>query len=126
MKKETVAAALFLLLLAGTLWNAHVLREHVRKTEERVTLCCEALEKGDTKTAALDLEAAHSLWLSRDTYVRVVLRHAELDGVNAAFYETLEHLGEERHVSALFACQALRERLEEIARMDSVNLGSVW
>lgn len=126
MKKEAVAIALLILIIAASALNT----AHVEALTADVTRCLERSERaalrGDRETAMDSYRDALSIWQRERDYCNVFIRHPELDASYDFFYELEEALlsGETDSIPAAFS--KLVYHMDCIAYMERPSLGSIF
>lgn len=124
MKREFVAGALLLLLMALSFFNVHYLE---RKTEALSALILEAealYEEGDRQEAANLVQQSLDNWLDWKFYSHIMMRHSEIDFISDAYYELLESLeGDEAVTQASF--HSVIEKLADIVVKERIDPGAI-
>ena len=125
MKREAVAAALFLVLILLSVWN---LRKTDRLTGEMTRLL--EVSEASAKSGELDdalhyAEKALAVWLSAEGHTHIFIRHSEIDGTSDAFYELLSAIEEGDIDSLSPAYGKLLYHIDSISGMEHVSIGSI-
>ena len=124
MKRELLAAALLILLLALLLGNIQAIDELIGAVEEHICRSSAALARGDRQLAVSEVETAMQLWQSAEGYTHIFIRHSEIDAVWDAFFELNAALrGPDDADASLYL--DLLYHLDSLARMDELHLGSI-
>ncbi|MDD6090276.1 MAG: DUF4363 family protein [Clostridiales bacterium] len=125
MKKEIVAGAVLLLLIAGSVWNICSIDTLAGDIMRTLELSEAAADSGDFTAAKSEMDRGLKLWLDADGYTHIFLRHPEIDSTTDAFYELQELLidGDSEGYSAAYA--KLRYHLDSICGMEHISVGSV-
>lgn len=126
MKKEIVAAALLLTLIAGGLYNTHYLHEFTDGLTGSLALSRAYCENGEYALALEHAQKAESDWKANELYAGIFLRHTEIDAVSDLFYELLGALAGSEPDSALAAYAPLTAHVENLYAMERVGLWSVF
>lgn len=126
MKKELFAVALLLTILGLSLWNTYEIRKLCGQLETCVTQAGGAAQSGDWQTSEDRMARALDLWLSRETYAQTVLRHTDIETLTDDFYELLEHIYTQDPGAVKSAVSLVTEHLQGIAKMESIQLGSIF
>ena len=125
MKRETVAAALFLALILLSFWN---LRKIDKLTNE-MTRLLEASEasarSGELDDALGYAERALEVWLSAEGHTHIFIRHSEIDGTSDAFYELLSAIKDSDGDALSPAYGKLLYHIDSISGMEHVSIGSI-
>ena len=125
MKRETVAAALFLALILLSFWN---LRKIDKLTNE-MTRLLEASEasarSGELDDALGYAEKALEVWLSAEGHTHIFIRHSEIDGTSDAFYELLSAIKDSDGDALSPAYGKLLYHIDSISGMEHVSIGSI-
>lgn len=127
MKREAVAAALFLALILLSFWN---LRKIDRLTNE-MTRLLEAsqasAESGELDDALGYAEKALAVWLSAEGHTHIFIRHSEIDGTSDAFYELLSAIKDSDGDGSVLspAYGKLLYHIDSISGMEHVSIGSI-
>lgn len=125
MKRELVAGALLVLLLATALENLSYLCRLVDRVERHVELSAAALEDGRGELALKELDIALELWREAERYTHVFVRHSEIDTVSDEFYE-LRHTLYTESADSREAYLRLIYHLESIEEMEHLHIGSIF
>jgi len=125
MKRELVAGALLVLLLATALGNLSYLCRLVDRVERHVELSAAALEDGRGELALKELDIALELWREAERYTHVFVRHSEIDTVSDEFYE-LRHTLYTESADSREAYLRLIYHLESIEEMEHLRIGSIF
>ena len=124
MRRELLAAALLILLLALLLSNIHAIDTLIAEIEKQVYLSSAALARGDRQLAVSELETAMERWRGAEGYTHIFIRHSEIDAVWDAFFELNAALrGAQEADESLYL--DLLYHLDSLARMDELHLGSI-
>ena len=126
MKRELAAAAVLILLLAGSWWNLKYLRDFtggLSETLDRSRAYCEA---GQFELAEQELEKAAQDWLGADGYTHIFIRHSEIDSTTDAFFELMSDVRSGDAQSASGAYEKLAAHLDSLYTMERVTLGSIF
>lgn len=126
MKKEIIAGALLLVLLTVCLINIHFISS---LTEEMVYLIEDAEKQaieGSWDNAAAKVEAALTLWTSKDSYTAVVLSHDDIDDATDALYELLSEINMQNTGDITGAAQIAIMRFEHIASDEKISFSSIF
>ena len=126
MKKEIVAAALLLALIAGGLYNTHYLHEFTDGLTGSLALSRAYCENGEYALALEHAQKAESDWKANELYAGIFLRHTEIDAVSDLFYELLGALAGSEPDSARAAYAPLTAHVENLYAMERVGLWSVF
>lgn len=126
MKKEIVAAALLLTLIAGGLYNTHYLHEFTDGLTGSLALSRAYCENGEYALALEHAQKAESDWKANELYAGIFLRHTEIDAVSDLFYELLGALAGSEPDSARAAYAPLTAHVENLYAMERVGLWSVF
>ena len=125
MKRETVAAALFLVLILLSLWNLR----RVDKLTSEMTRLLEASEasarSGELDDALSNAEKALEVWLSAEGHTHIFIRHSEIDGTSDAFYELLSAIKDSDGDALSPAYGKLLYHIDSISGMEHVSIGSI-
>ena len=92
MKRLVCAAAILVLVFAGTLYTGEYLSGLVGGSRDDLIHSGELAEQGDWAQALRITEQAYSAWLENDFWLHVLLHHKDIDGVLLSFYEVREYL----------------------------------
>ena len=85
MKKELVALALLLLILAGNLWNQRRLDDLSAALNEQVETAYAASCTGNWAAAEESAAQASEIWEQAGPYTHIFIRHTDVDALTAAF-----------------------------------------
>lgn len=126
MKKEIIAGAVFLLILALTIVNIYVLKDLTSELMELLEESRKYVEKGDWQNAVSKAKEAEERWNKADPYTHIVVRHSEIDSTTDAFYDLLKALYSEEAGNAKGAYMAVSAHITSIEGMDKITLGSIF
>jgi hypothetical protein len=126
MKKEILAAALLVLIFAGSLVNLYYLNRLTEELTEQVNQAKTCVESGDWEKAAEFAESATELWANSDSYTHIVLRHSEINSASDAFYELLGGIYAENYGDSIGAARMLLDHIESITKMEEIRFGSIF
>ena len=125
VKRLWIAAILLCALLGATLANAwylgHLTGELTAALEESEALA----EAGDWAGAQAATEAAFRRWNNHETYLHILLRHADTDLIYAGFQEALEYLDCREGGEYSAANARLLLRLELLSEAERLTLKNV-
>lgn len=123
MRRVWISLAVLALLIGSALCNTHYLNTF---TEGLANLLIEAeacVVDGDWDAAADKTEAALDRWKSRETYLHMVLRHADTDEVLLSFHEVRQFLSTREAGGEYSAANAkLITRIGLLCEMEQLNL----
>lgn len=124
MKRELIAAALLLALLALSFLNVRYMENKTSALAADIEAADGLYGSGDAESAAGLVEDSLNGWLSWKSYTHIMLRHSEIDVVTCAYYELLEKLESgEKVPEASF--ESLITTLGDIVDKESIALGSL-
>lgn len=126
MKRELAAAAVLILLLAGSWWNLKYLRDFTGGFSEALDLSRAYCEAGQFELAEQELEKAAQDWLGADGYTHIFIRHSEIDSTTDAFFELMSDVRSGDAQSASGAYEKLAAHLNSLYTMERVTLGSIF
>lgn len=126
MKRELAAAAVLILLLAGSWWNLKYLRDFTGGFSETLDLSRAYCEAGQFELAEQELEKAAQDWLGADGYTHIFIRHSEIDSTTDAFFELMSDVRSGDAQSASGAYEKLAAHLDSLYTMERVTLGSIF
>ncbi len=126
MKRFWAAAALLLILLAGSLANAWYSRTLTRDMEQRLTQAQELAGAGDWEGAERLTDQVREDWEEHQFYFHVVIRHSDTDGVLKAFRAVQEYLELEEPDQYHAANADLIAQLALLAEMEQPSLANVF
>ena len=121
MKRLVSAAALLLILLGASLWNAW----YADRLTGRMAGQLEQAAQGDGEGAARLSRESFGLWQAHDAYLHVMMRHSDTDQILRAFraveqYLALEEPDQYTAANAELICQL--ELLSEMEQPSLVNI----
>ena len=125
MKREYVAGALILTIMAVTLYNTSYVERKTKILTENIETAEKIYLNGDRNKASECVEDSMDNWLSWDSYAHIMLRHSEVDLVTDAYFELLTKLQSDDSVPKA-SFDKLTEQLHSISRMEKVSFGSVF
>ena len=126
MKKEAAAAAVLAVLLIAVLLNTRCLSNITEEVSELVSKAQYLYNAGMRYAASDEIIKASGLWKSHEQYIRVTVRHSEIDGISKAFWELFGALEGDDEAVVNSCAGALRSKLEEIGKMEKLSIGSVF
>ncbi len=125
MKKEIVAGAILILLLAASLINIRYLTGKIDELSEQLEQAERLEQQGQLEEAIELVNQSLADWQSMDKYTHSVLRHDEIYPVTDEYYALLDCLtGEHETTQACF--EQLRARLVEIRDIERLSLSSIF
>ena len=125
MKREYVAGALILIIMAVSLYNTSYVEHKTKFLTENIEAAEKLYQNGDGNKASECIEESMENWLSWDSYAHIMLRHSEVDLVTDAYFELLTRLQTEEPVPEA-SFNKLKEQLRSISIMEKVSIGSVF
>lgn len=126
MKKELFALGLLALLLLLSVLNTRHIGRLCGDLESLVERSADAADAGGWEESRRLLEEAMSLWKKYDSYVGIVLRHTDIETLTDDLYELTEHIYTRDSAATKAASRLVREHLESIKKMESINWGSIF
>lgn len=81
MKRLLSAAALLLVLLGGSLWNAWYADRLTGRMAGQLEQAQELAARGDWEGAARLSRESFGLWQAHDAYLHVMMRHSDTDQI---------------------------------------------
>lgn len=125
MKRLVSAAALLLILLGGSLWNAWYADRLTGRMAGQLEQAQEQAARGDWEGAARLSRESFGLWQAHDAYLHVMMRHSDTDQILRAFraveqYLALEEPDQYTAANAELICQL--ELLSEMEQPSLVNI----
>lgn len=124
-KREYVAIALALLLIALSVWNIESIDSLAGDIEIAMSKSQSAAEQLNFSSANAYLDEGLGRWLAAEGYTHIFLRHPEIDSTADAFYELKEVLMQEDLTACAAAYGKLRYHLDSIRGMEHLSLGSI-
>lgn len=126
MKKELFAVVLLALILGLSVLNTCAIKGLCGDLSDLVERSSNAADAGDWDSSARLLDSAMSLWREREGYTHCVLRHSDIETLTEAFYELSEHISTKDAPAAYSASELVKEHLDSIVKMETINLGSIF
>ena len=126
MKKELVALALLLLILAGNVWNQHRLETLTSSLETLAEEAFASARKGHWQQAAEAAQEAEKRWTDADPYTHIFIRHTDIDALTAAFCHYRGALAGREEGDILAAYLRLTAGLRSLLAMEKLSAGSVF
>lgn len=126
MKKELIASALLLVLIAGALFNVYWLDRFVGGISDSLESSRECMEACDFERAKDHLLAAIDAWTGADSYTHIFIRHSEINSTTDAFYEALSDVVSEDVKSAEGSFGKLDAQLNSIVSIERPKMGSIF
>lgn len=126
MRRELGALLLLAALIGASVWSIRRVDALTAEAGAHLERSEKALLSGDRRNAEAELDAALRIWRCAGGYTEVFLRHSELDSIRDAFYTLQREVraGEGKELTALY--ELLEKRLDCLASMEHVSLGSVF
>ena len=125
MKKELIAGALLLLILAVSLFNIHYINSSMDSLSHQVKYAGQLVDKGQTEQAAQVLQESLEQWQSMDRYVHVMLRHDEIDPITDEYFALLDELDSGGDATSA-SFETLLSHFNELSEMESLSLSSIF
>lgn len=126
MKKELFAIGLLALILALSVLNTRRIGALCGDLEGLVERSAGAAASDDWEGSQSLLDEAVSLWKKHESYVGIVLRHTDIETLTDDLYELTEHIYTRDSAATMAASLLVREHLESIKKMESINWGSIF
>ena len=126
MKKELVALALLLLILAGNVWNQHRLETLTSGLETLTEEAYASARKGYWQQAAEAALEAEKRWTDASPYTHIFIRHTDIDALTAAFCDYRGALAGQEEGDILAAYLRLTAGLRRLLAMEKLSAGSVF
>ena len=125
MKRLLSAAALLLVLLGGSLWNAWYADRLTGRMAGQLEQAQELAARGTGRGAARLSRESFGLWQAHDAYLHVMMRHSDTDQILRGFraveqYLVLEEPDQYTAANAELICQL--ELLSEMEQPSLVNI----
>lgn len=125
MKREAVAAALFLVLILLSMWNLRRIDKLTGEMTRLLEVSQASAKSGELDDALHNAEKALEVWLSAEGHTHIFIRHSEIDGTSDAFYELLSAIEEGDTDALSFAYEKLLYHIDSISGMEHVSIGSI-
>lgn len=126
MKKELVALALLLLILAGNVWNQRRLETLTSGLETLAEEAYASARKGHWQEAAEAVQEAEQRWTDADPYTHIFIRHTDIDALTAAFCDYRGALTGRDEGDILAAYLRLTAGLRSLLAMEKLSAGSIF
>ena len=126
MRREWIALALLLLLLAAALVNIAWLDRLIETIEADVHRADTLARAGRFDDALRALDQALGHWTAAHAYTHIFIRHPEIDTTSDAFFELRQTLAEQNAEGYPSALEKLCYHLRCIDEMEHIRLGSVF
>lgn len=125
MKKELIAGALLILILAVALFNIHYINSSMDSLSQQVRQAGQLVDSGQTEKAAEVLQKSLEQWQNMDRYAHVMLRHDEIDPITDEYLALLDELDSGGDATSA-SFETLLSHFEEISDMESLSLSSIF
>ena len=125
MKKELVAGALLLVLIAGCAWNLWYLIRMCTQLDNAVAQAETSCAAGDPARAVETLRAAAACWSDVEDYAHCMLPHESTDAVTEGFRRAIRTV-ETGDASAAADIDLLRVRIQGLADGERITLGNIF
>jgi len=126
LKKEFLAGAALLVLLAAALLNTRAL-ERISSEAARLAADSRAYaEAGDFERAEKELDSLRDMWEASGSYTRIVLNHGRIEAVADIVCELSADLRAGNAAAASGEYEKLIAALENIEQTERVTFGSVF
>ncbi len=126
MKKELVALALLLLILAGNVWNQNRLETLASGLDALVAEAYDSARSGRWQRAAEAAQEAEKRWTDADPYTHIFIRHTDIDALTAAFCDYRGALAGRDEGDILAAYLRLTAGLRSLLAMEKLSAGSIF
>lgn len=125
MKREIIAGAILLLILAASIFNICYVDSAMDTLASQVKDAGKLAQEGRIEESAIVLQGSLDKWRKLDKYAHIMLRHEEIDPITDEYYALLDELdtGGET-TSASF--ETLISRLHELAEMEHLTFSSIF
>ena len=125
MKALVVPITVLGLLLALSLWNERYLRDCCARWEAQLAVIDALAAREDWDGAARQTKALYGDWERCGTWLRITMRHQELDEAEDLFCRALVLAQEEDSVEFRAAAAELDSQLRLLCEMEQVRLENV-
>lgn len=126
MKKEIIAAALLILLFAGSMINIRANERMIGSLSRGVDAAYAEYSSGNADAASKKLGIVCDEWLSLDGYTHIFIRHSEIDSTTDAFFELLSAMHDDRSDCVCGAYSKLKAHLYSLTSIEKPSLGSIF
>ncbi len=126
MKKEIFAIALLIGIFAITLLNVHKIDTLKNELIELLSKSEECVQSGDWDGATEFAEKAMDHWNNANPYTHIFIRHQEIDGMTECFFNLLQEIYKEDSAGVQAAFPKVAMRIENIAHMEHLTIGTVF
>ena len=126
MKKEIIAGAMLVLILALSLVNTCAIGYLCDDISASITRAGELAQEGDWDGSEAAIGEAIGLWERCEGYTHVVLRHTDIETLSDDFYELLEHIYSQDVGGVRGAVELVNGHLTGIKDMEKLRFGSIF
>ena len=126
MKKEIVAIALLLAILAGNIWNQRRLDRLTSELHDLAYEAYAAAREADWDAAEDAARAAEGRWKSANAYTHIFIRHTDVDTLTACFCDLLGAIDGRDEGDILASYLRLDAGLRCLRDMETLSTGSIF
>ncbi len=126
MKKEIVALALLLLIVAGNIWNQHRLSDLITTLSALTEEAYYASREQNWPRAEKAAQQAEARWSAENGYTHIFIRHTDIDALAAAFCDYRGALAGHEEGDIFAAYLRLTGGLRSLLDMETLSAGSVF
>jgi hypothetical protein len=126
MKKELFIGAVFLAMLASSLFNIRCVKTLTEDVTRSVELAADAAASGDWDLSESCAIRAFTMWRSHSAHTQLVLRHSAIEAAENSIILMLTEVYAKDAARVLGTAEAARRVMESIAETERVRFGSVF
>lgn len=126
MRKELVALALLLAILAGNIWNQHRLEVLTAGLDALVEEAYASARYGRWQQAAEAAQKAEKQWEDAGAYTHIFIRHTDIDALTSAFCDYRGALAGRDEGDILASYLNLTAGLRSLRAVEKLSAGSIF
>ncbi|MGI5978583.1 MAG: DUF4363 family protein [Oscillospiraceae bacterium] len=125
MKREFIALAVILAILAGAIVNEHYVERKTKEFSQELQTAQELYEQGAAEKAVSKVSDSLDNWLQWKRYAHIMLRHSEVDNVTEAYYDLLAAVEDKDESVSSAEFGKVRQLLQNISDMEQISIGAI-
>ena len=126
MKREIIAAAVLVLLLAAVIFNSLYLSRLTETLISTVDEAEEAVSAGKFEVSAAKAAEAAEVWNTSAKYTHIVLGHDEVGLLSDSLFKLVEDVLAGDAETVRNTCEMVSLKLRNIARNETLSPGSIF
>lgn len=125
MKREFVALAVILAILAASIINGHYVERKTTEFSHDLHIAQELYDSGAREEATTKVADSLKGWLEWKSYAHIMLRHTEVDNVTEAYFDLLSDMEDEKADVPAASFGKVEQLLQNISAMEQLSIGAI-